>query len=106
MFYEQSFGKFVYVYYLEHKDQLKKYKTPLEFANEFKPDESAWRDLIEISHKDSISLDHLTEKEKLEVEKRMKVWLARQIWRMEGYYVVNNTSDPAVLKAIEILSKK
>ena len=106
MFYEQSFGKFVYLYYLQHKNELKKYKTPSEFATQFTPDESAWRELKEIAVKDSIPLDHLTEKEKVEVEKKVKVWLARQIWRMEGYYVVSNTSDPAVLKALEILSKK
>ncbi len=106
LFYEQAFGRFVYTYYLNHKNELKKYKTPAEFASGFTPDESAWHELKEIAAKDSISLDHLTEKEKVEVERRMKVWLARQIWRMEGYYVVNNTWDPAVQKALETLRKQ
>jgi len=106
LFYEQTFGKFVYTYFLQHKEELKKYKSADDFASNFKPGEEAWQNLRQLASKDSISLDHLTEKEKAEIEKRMKVYLARQIWRMEGYYVVSNKTDPVVLKAIETLQKQ
>ena len=106
LFYEQTFGKFVYTYFLQHKEELKKYKSADDFATNFRPDEEAWQNLRQLAAKDSISLDHLTEKEKAEVEKRMKAYLARQIWRMEGYYVVTNKTDPVVLKAIETLQKQ
>jgi carboxyl-terminal processing protease len=106
LFYEQTFGKFVYTYFLQHKEELKKYKSADDFASNFKPGEEAWQNLRQLASKDSISLNHLTEKEKAEIEKRMKAYLARQIWRMEGYYVVSNKTDPVVLKAIETLQKQ
>jgi carboxyl-terminal processing protease len=40
------------------------------------------------------------------VEERIKSWLARQIWRMDGYYQVTNLDDPAVKKALEVLNTK
>jgi len=42
-------------------------------------------------------------KEKAETLERMEVLMARQIWRNEGYYEVNNLSDKTVKKALEIL---
>lgn len=40
-------------------------------------------------------------KDREEIEKRLKSYLARQIWGTEGYYEVNNNYDLTVGKALE-----
>jgi carboxyl-terminal processing protease len=42
-------------------------------------------------------------RDKAEIEQRIKTWLARQIWRMEGYYEVSNQYDTMVQRGLEKL---
>lgn len=51
------------------------------------------------------SLHLVSEKDKLEIEKRIKTWMARQIWRMDGYYQVNNLYDRVVQRALDELKR-
>jgi carboxyl-terminal processing protease len=39
------------------------------------------------------------------LQHRIRALLARQIWRTDGYYEINNTYDPVVTKALEVVSK-
>ena len=45
----------------------------------------------------------VTAHDKVEIEQRIKTWLARQVWRSEGYYEVNNLYDPMVKRGMETL---
>jgi carboxyl-terminal processing protease len=52
-----------------------------------------------------VNVQNVPDRDKLEVEKRIKTWLARQIWRMEGYYEVSNTDDAAISRAMLEMKK-
>ena len=47
-----------------------------------------------------INLPELPEKDRTEMSKRIKTWMARQIWGMPGYYEVSNVYDLTVQKAL------
>jgi carboxyl-terminal processing protease len=103
LFYDQQFGKFIYHYYITNKPFFDQYKNPSDFAARYFDTRKAWNDLV--SYVGTDSLQQVSDKDKLEIEKRIKTWMARQIWRMDGYYQVNNLYDRVVLRALEELRK-
>ena len=105
LFDNQLFSKFIYTYYLKNKDFFKQFKTPQDFARRFTQTEEAWNSLLVYASKESVKLGSVPERDRKEVEQRIKTWLARQMWRMEGYYEVSNMDDPAVKKALEVVKK-
>lgn len=105
LFDNQLFSKFIYSYYLQHKDYFKQFANPRDFATRFTQTEDAWNSLLVYASKESVKLGSVPDRDRKEVEQRIKTWLARQIWRMEGYYEVSNMDDPAVKKAIDVLKK-
>jgi len=105
LFYQQNFGKFIYQYYLKNQTYFKGFKSATDFAKKFNPTEESWQQLIEYSRKDSINLSTVTERDKNEINRRFKSYMAIQIWRMEGYYEVNNFYDSTVQKGVELLGK-
>jgi C-terminal peptidase (prc) len=105
LFDNQLFSKFIYTYYEENKAFFDQFKNPADFAKRFTQTEEAWNRLLAYAAKNSVVLKIVPERDKHEMQKRIKTWLARQIWRMEGYYEVNNMEDAGVLKALEVLSK-
>jgi carboxyl-terminal processing protease len=105
LFDNQLFSRFIYSYYLEHKEFFKQFKNPRDFATRFTQTEDAWNSLLVYASKESVKLESVPERDRKEVEQRIKTWMARQIWRMEGYYEVTNMDDPAVKKALEVMKK-
>jgi carboxyl-terminal processing protease len=105
LFDNQLFSRFIYSYYLEHKDFFRQFKNPRDFANRFTQTEDAWNSLLVYASKESVKLESVPEHDRKEVEQRIKAWMARQLWRMEGYYEVTNMDDPMVKKALEVMKK-
>jgi carboxyl-terminal processing protease len=105
LFDNQLFSKFIYTYYRRNVSLFKKFKTPADFASNYSQTGEAWNSLLQYAAKDSVQLGQVTERDKAAIEERIKTWLARQIWRMEGYYEVVNITDPVVRKGVEALSK-
>jgi carboxyl-terminal processing protease len=103
LFYNQEFGKFIYHYYISNKAYFDQFKNPSDFAGRYQDTRTAWNELVSYTGTDS--LQNVTEKDKLEIEKRIKTWMARQIWRMDGYYQVNNLYDQVVQRALQELRK-
>lgn len=100
LFDNQLFSKFIYIYYQQNKVYFDQFKNPADFARRFTDTRIAWNSLVSYATKNSINVQNIPERDKLEIEKRIKTWLARQIWRMEGYYEVSNADDPALAKAL------
>jgi len=50
-------------------------------------------------------VQNIPQKDKLVLQHRIKAMMARQIWRVEGYYEVSNAYDPVVNKALETFNK-
>jgi carboxyl-terminal processing protease len=71
--------------------------------NGFNKTEEIWKSLDEYMNKNNVHIETLSARDKDELKKRIKTWMARQMWRMQGYYQVSNRYDNAVMKALEEL---
>ncbi len=100
LFYDGKFTRFIYEYYMDRADYFNQFKTPLEFAKRYNDTTDAWERLTRFMSANNVSMDRIGEHDKTEIIKRIKTWMARQIWRMQGYYEVNNQYDQAVLRAL------
>ena len=98
----QHFGKFIYQYYTRHKAEFDEYKTPAVFSSRYQPGEEAIKALTDYAAENKINLPALPEKDRVEMAKRIKTWMARQIWGMPGYYEVSNVYDLTVQKALHV----
>lgn len=105
LFNKQTFSRFIYTYYIQNRSYFSQFKNPADFAQRFDKADAALNSLIDYAAKDSIQLRGLTGHDKSEVEHRIKTWLARQLWRMPGYYEVNNMNDTMVKRALQEMKK-
>ncbi|MBC7851687.1 MAG: S41 family peptidase [Chitinophagaceae bacterium] len=106
LFYNRTFSKFIYNYYLSNPQYFKQFKNASEFGRTYTPTEDGWTQLRSYALKDSINLSAITDKDKAEIEKRFKSYMAMQVWRMEGYYEVVNLDDASVKKGLEVLQSR
>jgi carboxyl-terminal processing protease len=102
LFSNQHFGKFIYRYYITNKAYFDKYKDAEAFGRGYAADERAWETLRKYIGENRISLPSLTDHDRQEMNKRIKTWMARQIWGMPGYYQVSNVYDLTVQRAREL----
>ena len=107
LFRNNTFGKFIYSYYISNKPFFDQYKSPADFSTRFTQTDDALKRLEEYASNDSIQLNlqAMPVRDKIELQRRIKAWMARQIWRMDGYYQVNNIEDKTVQKALESINK-
>ena len=99
-----TLNNFIYSYYIQHKEEFKKYRSAGDFAMNFNQEESLWNDLVLFAHKDSIDLADLPPTDKKIAQRRIKALLARQPWRNEGFFEVLNLTDPVVKRALDELN--
>jgi carboxyl-terminal processing protease len=105
LIYSNTMNNFIYNYYIRHMEELRRYKTPVEMASQYGQFNTAYSELVSFAQKDSISLSGIPAKDKSVLTERIKSMLARQIWRTEGFYQVDNLTDNMVRKAIEVMGK-
>jgi carboxyl-terminal processing protease len=98
-------SRFVFNYYIQNKQFFSSFKSPLELAQNFHPGEKEWNQIIQFAKTDGVQLSMVPAKAKTDFLERFKSLMARQIWRNEGYYEVNNLSDPMVKAAINSTMK-
>lgn len=106
LFDNQLFSKFIYSYYVRNMDYFRQFKDPADFARNYNNTGEAWKSLLQYAAQHGVTISSVPDRDRKEIEHRIKTWLARQLWRMEGYYQVANVEDPAVVKAIEVLKEK
>jgi carboxyl-terminal processing protease len=100
LFENQNFGKFIYQYYIQHKAEFDRYKSAAEFSSRYQPGVDELESLKRYVVSNKVDLAELPEKDRVEMAKRIKTWMARQIWGMPGYYEVSNVYDLTVQKAL------
>lgn len=100
-----TLNRFVYSYYIQHLSAFQAYKGPDDFNARFHDDEKVWNALTAYALKDTIDLRSVPEKDIITLQHRLKAFLAREIWRTEGYYEVINNYDPAFAKALQVVSQ-
>jgi carboxyl-terminal processing protease len=103
LFTSGSFNSFVYHYYISHRQDVNKFKSPREFNDGYTNSEEAWNSLLNFTAKDTILPGTLTAADKQYLQHRLKAQMARLHWRSSGYYEVMNPDDPAIKKAMDIL---
>jgi carboxyl-terminal processing protease len=104
LYLDGSFNNFIYNYYVAHIPELNQYNNPSDFARRYNAEE-AWNQLVNFAKKDTVNLAPISGKDRADVERRMKAYLARYKWRSEGFYEVLNQDDPVVKKAMEEIGK-
>ncbi len=98
--------QFVYENYLRNEKQFQQYANPKQFDENYQVNDEALKDLKAYAEKDSVDLDLKNQAEKSILKREIKVMTAREIWRTEGYYEVNNQYDSTVEKALEMMKPK
>jgi len=99
----ETFG---YKYYLQNEALLNNYKSTNNFTNSFSLTDNDWAQFVTLAKKDSVGLDTISLKEKVEIENNLKSFIAREAWHNEGFYEVINKDDTGIQKALETLNKK
>ena len=105
LYLEGAFNNFVYNYYIHNLPQFNQYQSATDFSLRFPAINSIWKQLVEYAREDSIYLQNIPLKDQEGIKERLKAYLARYKWRIEGFYEVLNMTDPAVKKAIAVLEK-
>jgi len=96
---------FAYQYFMRNKSVLNSYKTIDDFSNKLVLAPADWQQFETLSLKDSVNLQMISQKEKEELQLRLKAAIARQLWRNDGLYKVLNTKDDMISRALEFLKK-
>lgn len=99
-------NEFVYRNYLSHQKQFDAYQNASDFNRSYTVNDSTFHHLQELAKKDSLYFSIKNPNEKAQISRQIKSLTARQIWRTEGFFEVNNTYDDVVKKAIELLTPK
>ncbi len=98
-----TLNRFVYINYLHHQKDFKRYTSPKQFTQNYVVDEATLNDFKSFAQQDSIYFNLKNPVEKAHLSKQIKVLTASQIWRTEGFYIVNNTYDEMMKKALELI---
>ena len=96
---------FGYKYVVDHKELIKQYSSPEVFSKMFSVNEKSWDYFEQMAAKDSIDIKEIGLEEKTFLFKSLKLAIARQVWRFEGYFTVFNKEDEGFIKALQVLSK-
>lgn len=102
---KSTMNNFAYRYYISHRDEFKKYRSPEEFSAKFETGGQVWDSFNGFAIKDSVSLIYLTPRDRQFVEQRIKALLARLIWRNEGFYEILNSNDSTFRRAMKIIQE-
>ncbi len=99
-----TISDFAYHYYLQHVETFNRFKSPMDFAGQYMIEPDVWQQFTIAAAKDSVRLEQVSAKDKADLLARIKSSLARQLFRNEGFYVMVNTDDKTVKKALETLT--
>ena len=99
-----TLSKFVYKNYLKNEKKFKQFTSPRQFEQKFQVSDSLLRDLKNYAESDSIHLSIENPKVKAMLQREIKVLTAREIWRTEGFYEVNNHYDSTIQRALQLMN--
>ncbi|MES2777306.1 MAG: S41 family peptidase [Bacteroidota bacterium] len=99
-----TLSNFTYQLYKQNKPAFDVFKNAAAFDTVYNLPASTWILLVDFAKKDSINLALTNTKLQQESLRRIKALLARQLYRNEGYYEVENNNSPTYKKAVEIIT--
>ncbi len=95
---------FGYFYSVQHRSELSGYKDPVEFNKGFSIEGEPWKFFSRMAAEDSVSLDRLSARDMTFLKRNLKLSLARQLFRDNGYFTLYNLEDATTKKALELLN--
>lgn len=98
-----TLNEFAYLNFLHHQQEFSSYKSAEDFNESYFVDAATLKRLKTFAAKDSIYLNVENPTQQTHLSRQIKLLTARQIWRSEGFYKVNNAHDGMVKKALEFL---
>lgn len=97
-------NEFALGYYENHKDQIDSYASPVDLKNKLKLNNQDWSDMVQFAEKKGVSLSILKTKAQLALLENLKADIAKVRWYPEGFYIVNNLTDPAINATVNALN--
>ena len=89
--------------YKNNRNFYNGFKTPLALDKGFVPAAAEWNAFVAYAAKDNIVANKVSASGKAYLLQTIKVLMARQIFRTEGYYQILNATDSTVAKALQQL---
>lgn len=95
---------FIYNYFSENQGLFLQYKESDYFRKNFEISEQLYRRFLAYAFKEGLKKDEAQlNKISAKIKTLMKAYLAKQMWKDEGFYPVLNTIDDVFLKAYEVV---
>ena len=94
--------------YIEHhREELKRqYPDFALFKDRFEIDEAFLSELLALAEKENIPFDEAQYRQSLPfIKTQLKALLARDLWDMNEYYQVMNSTDPSIRQALKVLKE-
>jgi carboxyl-terminal processing protease len=101
LYLSNTLSNFVYELYKNNRTYFDGFKTPEALAKGFIPDAAEWNAFVAAAAKDNIVATKVSAAGKAYLLQSIKILMARQIWRTEGYYQLQNATDSTVAKALQ-----
>jgi carboxyl-terminal processing protease len=96
--------EFSYNYYSHHRNEFDQYKTLNDFIRNFRIDDQLLAQFkAQLVERKLLSDLEGFDKAERYAREIIKAYIARQLWKNEGFYPIVNATDKVFLKAVELL---
>ena len=102
LYLNNTLTRYLYTYYIQHKADFNKFSSPAAFDSGFHDEEKVWKGLVAYAAKDTIDIGSIPARDKQVLLERIRALLARQVWRLEGYFEIANVDDVVINKALTL----
>ncbi len=95
-----TLANFSYHYYVDHKEEFKQFNNPTIFLEKYVPGNMEWNKLVQYSKKQGVELEKLDIISLNRTLITFKALISRYLWRDGGYFIIINSIDPFLSKAL------
>jgi carboxyl-terminal processing protease len=92
-----------YNYYLNNRSGFELYKSAGAYLSNYQPGSSEWAYILGYAQKNKINLKDVQEPLKKLVLLKFKSLISRYLLDTNGYFIIANNEDPAIVKAVQSL---
>lgn len=100
-----TLSNFAYHYFMDHRATLKAMPSAIDLLERYKTSDPLWDQFSSFAARDSVNTGSFTSKDREFAQQRLISLIARQQWRNNGFYEVQNASDLTVKKGLEEIEK-
>lgn len=105
LFYTGTIYDYAFDYADIHREEINTYADWSAYREQFDVTETMLNELAERAEKNGVSQDpDQLMRSRTVIQRRLKAYIARNIWNNEGFYPLWNADDRAVKQAVEVLN--